>query len=82
MKLQTSAKRSAARGMSQREVEDIEEMSTPRTPVIYEVVRRVGEEEMERPLISLWWSGVAAGFSCRPHESSAAVAMSAPSDPS
>lgn len=63
MKLQTSAKRSAARGMSQREVEDVEEMSTPRTPVIYEVVRRMGEEEMERPLTSLWWSGVAAGLS-------------------
>ncbi|MCK9915834.1 formate/nitrite transporter family protein [Microbacteriaceae bacterium K1510] len=63
MKLQTSAKRSAARGMSQREVEDIEEMSTPRTPVIYEVVRRMGEEEMERPFTSLWWSGVAAGLS-------------------
>lgn len=57
------AKRSAARGISQREVEDIEEMSTPRTPVIYEVVRRLGEEEMERPLTSLWWSGVAAGLS-------------------
>lgn len=62
-KPQTSVKRSAARGMSQREVEDIEELSTPRTPVIYEVVRRMGEEEMERPLFSLWWSGVAAGLS-------------------
>jgi len=62
-KPQTSIKRGAARGMSQREVEDVEEMSTPRTPVIYEVVRRMGEEEMERPLFSLWWSGVAAGLS-------------------
>jgi formate/nitrite transporter FocA (FNT family) len=31
--------------------------------VIYEVVRRLGEEEMERPVTSLWWSGVAAGLS-------------------
>jgi formate/nitrite transporter FocA (FNT family) len=38
-------------------------MSTPRTPVIYEVVRRLGDEEMERPYVSLWWSGVAAGLS-------------------
>src|SRR6185312_12492006 len=38
-------------------------MSTPRTPVIYEVVRRMGDEEMERPTTSLWWSGVAAGVS-------------------
>ena len=38
-------------------------MSTPRTPVIYEVVRRQGDEEMERPAVSLWWSGLAAGLS-------------------
>jgi len=38
-------------------------MSTPRTPVIYEIVRRHGEEEMERPANSLWWSGIAAGLS-------------------
>jgi formate/nitrite transporter FocA (FNT family) len=31
--------------------------------VIYEVVRRLGDEEMERPATSLWWSGVAAGLS-------------------
>jgi formate/nitrite transporter FocA (FNT family) len=31
--------------------------------MIYEVVRREGEEEMCRPLTSLWWSGVAAGLS-------------------
>lgn len=38
-------------------------MSGPRSPVIYEVVRRLGEEEMQRPLASLWWSGLAAGLS-------------------
>jgi formate-nitrite transporter family protein len=51
------------RGISDNEVRDVEEMATPRTPVIYEVVRRLGEEEMARPLTSLWWSGVAAGLS-------------------
>ena len=51
------------KGITEREVEDVEELSTPRTPVIYEVVRRLGDEEMERPAISLWWSGVAAGLS-------------------
>jgi formate-nitrite transporter family protein len=45
------------------EVESVEERSRPRTPVIYEVVRRLGEEEMFRPVVSLWWSGVAAGLS-------------------
>jgi formate-nitrite transporter family protein len=51
------------KGISEREVEDISELSTPRTPVIYEVVRRLGDEEMKRPLTSLWWSGVAGGLS-------------------
>ncbi len=49
--------------ITKREAEDIEERSTPRTPVIYEIVRRHGEEEMARPFVSLWWSGVAAGVS-------------------
>ena len=49
--------------ITERELEDIEERSTPRTPVIYEIVRRLGEEEMARPALSLWWSGVAAGLS-------------------
>jgi formate/nitrite transporter FocA (FNT family) len=49
--------------ITEREVEDVEELSSPRTPVIYEIVRRQGEEEMARPIVSLWWSGVAAGMS-------------------
>ncbi len=49
--------------VTEREIEDIEERSSPRTPVIYEIVRRLGEEEMVRPAVSLWWSGVAAGLS-------------------
>jgi formate/nitrite transporter FocA (FNT family) len=51
------------RQITTREVEDIEERSSPRTPVIYEIVRRLGEEEMGRPATSLWWSGLAAGLS-------------------
>jgi formate/nitrite transporter FocA (FNT family) len=50
-------------GVTEREVEDIEERTVPRTPVIYEIVRRLGAEEMARPVNSLWWSGVAAGLS-------------------
>jgi formate-nitrite transporter family protein len=49
--------------ISEQEIEDIEERSSPRTPVIYQVVRRLGEEEMARPAVSLWWSGVAGGLS-------------------
>ena len=47
----------------ERQVERIEERSTPPTPVIYDIVRRYGEEEMSRPAVSLWWSGLAAGLS-------------------
>jgi formate-nitrite transporter family protein len=50
-------------GIKEREIEDIEEHSRLRVPVIYEVVRREGETEMNRPTISLWWSGVAGGLS-------------------
>ena len=48
---------------TEREVEDIEARSSPRTPVIYEIVSRLGDEEMARPVTSLWWSGNAAGLS-------------------
>jgi formate/nitrite transporter FocA (FNT family) len=51
------------RGITRQEVKVVEEMSAPRTPVIYEVVRRLGDEEMQRPAVSLWWSGLAAGLS-------------------
>lgn len=51
------------RGITDDEVRDVEEMSAPRVPVIYEIVRRMGEEEMVRPASSLWWSGIAAGLS-------------------
>lgn len=49
--------------ITEQEIEDIEERSSLRTPVIYEAVRRLGEQEMVRPATSLWWSGVAAGLS-------------------
>jgi formate/nitrite transporter FocA (FNT family) len=51
------------RQISGREADDVKELSSPRTPVIYEVVRKLGDEEMDRPIFSLWWSGVAAGLS-------------------
>ena len=57
------SKRGGRSGISAEEIKDVEELATPRTPVIYEVVRRLGEEEMKRPATSLWWSGVAAGLS-------------------
>jgi formate-nitrite transporter family protein len=55
--------KSETRQITKKEADDVEEMSSPRTPVIYEIVRRLGDEEMDRPATSLWWSGVAAGLS-------------------
>lgn len=43
--------------------DSLEEETTPETPVIYEAVRRLGEQEMARPVMSLVWSGLAAGLS-------------------
>ena len=53
----------SSRRITEKEADDVEEMSSPRTPVIYEIVRRLGDEEMDRPVTSLWWSGIAAGLS-------------------
>ena len=50
-------------GASEHEIEDIENRSRLRAPIIYEIVREEGDEEMDRPVASLWWSGVAAGLS-------------------
>lgn len=49
--------------MSEEEAEAVEESHTLSTPLIYEVVRQEGEEELARPFFSLWWSGLAAGLS-------------------
>ena len=47
--------------LSKEEREDVKELSAPRAPVIYEVVRRQGEEELRRPVGSLFWSGIGGG---------------------
>jgi formate/nitrite transporter FocA (FNT family) len=49
--------------ISESEAKTVEERARLPAPLIYEIVRRMGEEEMERPITSLWWSGVAAGLS-------------------
>jgi hypothetical protein len=42
------AKAKPQKEITERELEDIEELSGPRSPVIYEIVRRHGEEEIAR----------------------------------
>jgi formate/nitrite transporter FocA (FNT family) len=48
---------------SEDELEEIEERIRLRVPLVYQIIRMEGEEELARPLGSLWWSGVAAGLS-------------------
>jgi len=43
------------------EKKEAEERQRLRSPLIYEIVRREGLEELRRPMSSLWWSGLAAG---------------------
>jgi formate/nitrite transporter FocA (FNT family) len=49
-------------GFSEADREDVSELGAPRSPVLYEVLRRQGEEELHRPFGSLFWSGIAAGI--------------------
>jgi formate-nitrite transporter family protein len=53
----------SALALSEKEQDVVEEGQRPRAPVVYEIVRREGQNELTRPLASLWWSGVAAGIS-------------------
>ncbi|MBI1180981.1 MAG: formate/nitrite transporter family protein [Alphaproteobacteria bacterium] len=53
----------APKNISPREGHDIENRARLRARVIYEVVRTEGQEDLDRPPFSLWWSGLAAGLS-------------------
>ncbi|MGE5470520.1 MAG: formate/nitrite transporter family protein [Bacteroidota bacterium] len=48
---------------SEELAEQVEKRTTSPTPIIYGAVRQLGEDEMDRPAVSLWWSGFAAGLS-------------------
>ncbi len=50
------------RGLDEKEREEVDELRRARAPVHYEVIRQEGEVELERPVASLWWSGIAAGL--------------------
>lgn len=48
--------------LSADENREVDENQRLRAPVIYEIIKTEGEEELNRPLSALWWSGVAAGL--------------------
>jgi formate/nitrite transporter FocA (FNT family) len=49
--------------LTPKEERDVEERTPPRAAVVFETVRREGDSELERPVTSLAFSGLAAGLS-------------------
>ncbi len=49
--------------LTDEEEKNIREQMPHRAPVLFEIIRRSGQEELERSLSSLWWSGLVAGLS-------------------
>lgn len=49
--------------LAPEEMKDVESRTAPRAMVLHEAIRAEGEQELERPAWSLFWSGLAAGLS-------------------
>ena len=49
--------------LSDREVREADRRTNPRAAIVFETVRREGQQELERPTTSLAFSGLAAGLS-------------------
>jgi formate/nitrite transporter FocA (FNT family) len=49
--------------LSDEEEADVRELSPPRAAVVFETIRREGENELAQPALSLLWSALAAGMS-------------------
>jgi formate-nitrite transporter family protein len=52
----------AASPLSDREIQEADQRSSPSAKVIHEAIRLEGSEELERPRSSIGWSGLAAGL--------------------
>lgn len=50
------------RHLSHKETELVDDSQKLSAKGVYSVIRRQGEEELARPIKSLWWSGLAAGI--------------------
>src|SRR5947209_11923072 len=48
--------------LSNREIEEADERSSTSAKVVHEAIRLEGTEELERPALSIAWSGLAAGL--------------------
>ena len=48
--------------LSNREIGEADDRSSPSAKVVHEAIRLEGTEELERPTSSVGWSGLAAGL--------------------
>ncbi len=59
----TNSDENAVKGLDEVEHEDAVRRSAPKAAVVYEAIRREGEDELARDTAALVWSGLAAGLS-------------------
>ena len=50
-------------GLSADEEQEVSHSQPPRAAVLHEIIRYQGDQELERTLVALWWSALAAGLS-------------------
>lgn len=67
---------SSEKSLTPKERDTVAEHGGLSSLTLYSIILREGEEELQRPKMSLWWSGVAAGSVFRPR--SLSKALSAP----
>lgn len=48
--------------LNNADAEDVQERLRLRSPIVYHIIKQEGDEELARPISSLWWSGIAAGL--------------------
>jgi len=53
----------AAPELNEREKQEAEDRTSVKATIVHETIRYDGEEELNRPLAALAWSGLAAGLS-------------------
>ncbi|PXX91760.1 transporter (formate/nitrite transporter family protein) [Marinobacter vulgaris] len=53
---------SSEKSLTPKERDTVAEHGKLSSLTVYSIIMREGESELQRPKISLWWSGVAAGF--------------------
>ena len=61
--MENPKRRNEASGLNSTEMKDARRRSAPKAGVVYEAIRREGEEELSRSTAALVWSGIAAGLS-------------------